>query len=39
MSGLLLELHGGHMVVLQVKILQVTIVRQLVHDVSECFTF
>ena len=33
MSGPLLELRSGHLVVLQV-----TIVRQLVDDVSECFT-
>ena len=39
MSGPLLELRGGHMVVLQVKVLQVTFVRQLVHNVSDCFTF
>ena len=39
MSGLLLELRGGHMVVFQVKVLQVAPVRQLVDNVSECFTF
>ena len=30
---------GGHMVVFQVKVLQVTLVRQLVDHGSECFTF
>ena len=39
MSGPLLELRGGHVVVFQVKVLQVTLVRQLVGNVSECFTF
>ena len=39
MSGPLLELRGGHMVVFQVKVLQFTLVRQLVENVSECFTF
>ena len=39
MSGPLLELRGGHVVVFQVKVLQVTLVRQLVDDVSERFTF
>ena len=39
MCGPLLELRGGHMVVLQVEVLQVTLVRQLVANVSECFTF
>ena len=39
MSGPLLELRGGHMAVFQVKVLQVTLVRQLVENVSECFTF
>ena len=39
MSGALLELRGGHMVVLQVKVLQVTLVRQLVDNVSEGLTF
>ena len=39
MSGLLLELRGRHMAVFQVKVLQDTVVRQLVHHVSECFTF
>ena len=36
MSGPLLELRGGHVVVFQVKVLQVTLVRQLVDNVSEC---
>ena len=35
MSGPLLELRGGHMVVFQVKVLQVTLVRQLVDNVSK----
>ena len=39
MSGPLLELRGGYMVVFQVNVLQVTLVRQLVDNVSECFTF
>ena len=39
MSGPLLELRGVHMVVFQVKVLQVTLVRQFVDNVSECFTF
>ena len=39
MSGPLLELRGGHVVVFQVKVLQVTLVRQLVDNVSEGFTF
>ena len=34
-----LELRGGHMVVFQVKVLQVTLLRQLVDNVSECFIF
>ena len=38
-SGPLLELRGGHMVVFQVKVLQVTLVRQLVDHVPESFTF
>ena len=39
MSGILLELRGGHVVVLQVKVIQVTLVRQLVDNVSEGLTF
>ena len=39
MSGPLLALRGGHVVVFQVKVLEVTLVIQLVDDVSECFTF
>ena len=39
MGGPLLELRGRHMVVLQVKVLQVTLVRQLVDIVAEYFTF
>ena len=39
MSGPLLELRGGHMVVFQVKVLQVKLVRQFVDNVSDCFTF
>ena len=39
MSGPLLELRGEHMVVFQVKVLLVMLVRQLVDNVSECFTF
>ena len=38
-SGPLLELRGRHVVVLQVKIPQVTLVRHLVGDVAESFTF
>ena len=39
MSGLLLELCGGHMAVFQVKVRQVTLVIQLVHNVAECVIF
>ena len=39
MSGPLFELCGGHVVVVQVKVLLITLVRQLVDNVSECFTF
>ena len=35
MSGPLLELRGWHMVVFQVKVLQVTFVRQHIGNVSE----
>ena len=38
MNGPLFELCGGHLVVFQVKVLQVTLVRQLVDNVSECVT-
>ena len=37
-SRLLLELRGGHVVVLQVKVLQVALVRQLFDNVLEKFT-
>ena len=39
MSGFLLELRGGHLAVFQVKIIRVTLVRQLDDNVPECFTF
>ena len=35
----LLELRGRHVVVLQVKVPQVALVRQLVDNVAESFTF
>ena len=35
----MLLLRGGHVIVFQVKVLQVTLVRQLVDNVSEGFTF
>ena len=38
-SGPLLEKRGGHVVVLHVKIPQVTLVRHLIDDVAESFTF
>ena len=34
----LLELRGGHVVVFQVKIHQISLIRQLVYDVAESFT-
>ena len=39
MSRPLLELRGRHVVVLQMKVSQVALVRQLVDNVTERFTF
>ena len=39
MNRPLLELHARHVVVLQVKLPQVALVRQLVDNVAESFTF